>query len=119
MSRLLFTTLTPPVFTLPDFQVLTLPLSGSTLVRWSSDRSLTHTGIHTIGGNVGGMLLVISILNINNNFALTLAHEHPSADPADRIWTRNKSIQVSSPTIGAFTLVYDQDVQRWIHAGIL
>lgn len=62
-----------------------IQLGKVTIIHWTSDRSLTFTGIKALGGNVDGSVVCISCTN-NDSHSINLTHESTDADPQDRFW---------------------------------
>lgn len=101
----------PPPPLPPTDQEFAFALGQSTLLYWTSDRSLTFGGITVPGGATDGMVLCVAVVNLNA-FSLTVAHEDTTWAAGDRIWLPNRS------NLGGvektFWFIYNATVQRWI-----
>ena len=107
--------ITPAAFTLPDNQQFALELGVTTLVQFSSDRSLTFVGLAATGGNLDGMVVCFSNLN-NSSFTLTLAHESSSASTAGNRFRNTALASVTGGTgAGGVWYRYNATVARWIN----
>lgn len=99
----------------PATQTLFVPIGKVILVHWTSDRSLSFSGIHVTGGNVDGTVVCISVNN-TAAFGISLQHENVGAVPSDQL--RNSTLATISGVAKSYWYRYRQaaaaGVGRWI-----
>jgi len=106
-----FDTVVDVVSTLPNNQEFLVAMGTTTLIQWTSDRTLTFIGLGAIGGNVDGS--VACIVNMNTTpLGLQLDHESGSATPANRF--HNVGLTGITGTGIAVWYRYNATLARWI-----
>jgi hypothetical protein len=103
-------------FTLPDNQEFQLSLGITTLVNWTSDRSLTFVGLLNAAaiGNIDGLVVLFSNLNNNSN-TLSFLNESGLASAATNRFRLASGVTSGGTGAGGMMFRYHGTVQRWLH----